>query len=127
MEPDHLADLLNVSPERAKTLTAFATFQSIPSIGPKFAKDVVELGYYSLEELKGANGAKLIEQLELQCGCWIDPCVEDQFRLLVHYANHRDHTKAWWDFTEERKTYRQQYGYPATRPSMAWNDPDRRK
>ncbi|CAH0343998.1 hypothetical protein BCI9360_00226 [Bacillus sp. CECT 9360] len=40
------------STERARYLQALAQFQAIPSIGPKLAQMVIELGYYSLEEIK---------------------------------------------------------------------------
>ncbi|GAX88758.1 helix-hairpin-helix domain-containing protein [Effusibacillus lacus] len=127
LEPEELARILQVSINRGKTLHALAVFQQIPSIGPRFAEDVVGLGYYSLEELQGSDGAKLFDQLEQQCGGWIDPCVEDQFRLLVHFANNPESDKSWWDFTEARKEYRMQHGYPENRPKTAWNDPARQE
>ncbi|AQT83292.1 hypothetical protein B1222_00565 [Paenibacillus larvae subsp. pulvifaciens] len=42
-------------------------------------------------------------------------CVEDQFRLVVYYANNPESNKKWWDFTEERKHYRETNGYPSDR------------
>jgi len=117
---DDLCALLNVQVTRAKEIYALAAFQSVPSVGIKFAQDLISLGYYSLDELKDKDGAKLIEDLELSTGTWIDPCVEDQFRLVVDYANNHDNSKKWWDFTEERKKYRIQNGYPANRPQKSW-------
>jgi hypothetical protein len=49
---DELEVLLNSTTERAKEIYALAEFQTIPSIGIKFAEDLVFLGYYSLNELK---------------------------------------------------------------------------
>lgn len=63
------------------------------------------------------------EEFELLKGYWIDPCVEDQFRLAVHYAETGDMTKKWWDFTEERKRFRQKNGYSPQRPQKAWHEP----
>jgi hypothetical protein len=117
---EELSTLLQISKSRAAELKALVEFQSIPSIGIKFAMDLISMGYYSLEELKDKEGSKLIEALELQNGTWIDPCVEDQCRLVVHYAKHKDNSKKWWDFTEERKKYRAENGYPANRPKKAW-------
>lgn len=111
-----LQSKLAISEQRARKLRALAEFQQIPSIGPKFAIDLVKLGYDSLEELKGKDGAILTDEFEQLCGEWVGPCVEDQFRLVVHYASHRDSDKRWWDFTKERKQYREQYGYPEDRP-----------
>jgi AraC-like DNA-binding protein len=111
---------LRVSKIRAMELSALSEFQSLPSIGIRFAYDLISMGYYSLKQLKGKDGAKLTDQFEVQTGAWIDPCVEDQFRLVVHYAQHHESHKNWWDFTAERKTFRKKNGYPASRPKKPW-------
>jgi hypothetical protein len=116
---DELAVLLSVRPDRARKIHALAQFQTIPSIGIKFAEDLIFLGLYSISELKETTGAALLEAYEFKKGFTTDPCVEDQFRLAVHYANTNDATKNWWDFTEERKRYRLENGYPANRPNTA--------
>jgi hypothetical protein len=112
--------LLNATTERAKEIYALAEFQTAPSVGIKFAEDLVFLGYYSLNELKEKDGAKLTDEYEQKKGYWIDPCVEDQFRLIVNFANTHDTKKTWWDFTEERKKFRIENGYPKSRPQKAW-------
>lgn len=117
---DELEVLLNASPARAKEIYALAEFQTVQSIGIKFAGDLVYLGYYSLQELKGKDGAQLTDDFEKKLGYWVDPCVEDQFRLVVNFANSHDTTKTWWDFTEERKKFRADIGYPKSRPKKAW-------
>jgi hypothetical protein len=119
---DELEVLLDTSFERARELHALAEFQTVPSVGIRFAEDLVFMGYYSLAELKGENGATLTDQYEQKKGYWIDPCVEDQFRLAVHYANTNDAIKTWWNFTEERKKYRLEQGYPANRPLKPWHE-----
>ncbi|MEJ7154472.1 helix-hairpin-helix domain-containing protein [Staphylococcus ureilyticus] len=115
-QPIYLSDLLDIPLDRAEKIIATAQFQQIPSIGPAFAEDLVNLGYLNLEELKGKSGAELTDSFEFHCGHRVDPCVEDQFRLVVHYAESRCSDKQWWDFTSERKKYRNKYGYPSTRP-----------
>ncbi len=62
------------------------------------------------------HGADLLNAYEKKLGRRVDPCVEDQFRLVVHHANNRGCKKQWWDFTAERKVYRAKNGYPADRP-----------
>ncbi|MES1219782.1 MAG: helix-hairpin-helix domain-containing protein [Bacteroidota bacterium] len=119
---DELEVLLNSTAKRAKEIHALALFQTIPSIGIKFAEDLVFLGYYSLDALKNKDGATLTDEFERKKGFWTDPCVEDQFRLVVHYAKTNDRTKVWWDFTKERKKYRIENGYPANRPGKAWHE-----
>jgi len=117
---DELEVILNSTSERAKEIYALAEFQTVSSIGIKFAEDLVFLGYYSLNELKNKDGAKLTDEYERKKGFWTDPCVEDQFRLVVNFANTNDTKKTWWDFTEERKKFRIENGYPANRPQKAW-------
>ena len=117
---DELEVFLNATADRAKEIYALAEFQTVPTVGIKFAEDLVFLGYYSLKELKQKDGAKLTDEYEQKKGYWIDPCVEDQFRLIVNFANTNDMKKMWWDFTEERKKFRTENGYPASRPQKAW-------
>ncbi len=117
---DELEVLLNATAERAKGIYALGEFQTVPSVGIKFAEDLVFLGYYSLNELKNKDGAKLTDEYELKKGYQTDPCVEDQFRLVVNFANTHDTKKTWWDFTEERKKFRNENGYPKSRPQKSW-------
>lgn len=120
--PDELEVLLEVADERAREIYALADFQQIPSIGIKFAEDLIFMNYYSVEELRGKEGGRLLEEYEQKQGFWTDPCVEDQFRLAVYFANTRDFSKNWWDFTKDRKEYRLKNGYPADRPTLAWHE-----
>ncbi len=113
---DEIIQALDAPSSRAKTLQALFEFQQIPSIGIRFAHDLIFLGYYSLVQLKDKQGYKLLDQYERKLGSRVDPCVEDQFRLVVHYASNRDSKKQWWDFTAERKVYRANLGYPNDRP-----------
>jgi len=63
---DELEVLLQASPERAKEIYGLAEFQTVPSVGIKFAEDLVFLGYYSLNELKDQDAAKLTDEYELK-------------------------------------------------------------
>jgi len=108
--PDEIAELLSASPERSRELSALAEFQSIPSLGINFAEELISQGYYSLDQLKGKNAVELFSAFERYCGTRPDPCVEDCYRLLVHYIENRDDTKRWWHFTDERKAYREERG-----------------
>lgn len=81
MDVRELRAALHSTEERAREIKALAQFQTVPSVGPKFAKDLVLLQYYSLDALKDQDGGLL-------------------------YSD-----KQWWDFTEERKQYRLTHGY----------------
>lgn len=117
---EELQAWLDIPKPRAKELYALSEFQSVPSLGIRFAHDLISMGYYSLKALKGKDGAGLTHQYEKQVGTWVDPCVEDSFRLAVHYAKHPDSKLKWWDLTPERKAYREKHGYPADRPKKPW-------
>ena len=119
---DELAVLLNSSANRAKEVAALVAFQTIPSIGPKFARDLISIGCYSVDDLIDKDGPVLFDKLERKQGFWTDPCVEDQFWLAVDYARNGNTNKNWWDFTNARKAYRAKNGYPADRPVTAWTE-----
>jgi len=115
-----LQEWMGISKSRARELYALSEFQSVPSLGIRFAHDLISMGYYSLRDLKGKDGARLTHQYEKLVGAWVDPCVEDSFRLAVHYARHPDSKLNWWDMTAERKAYREKHGYPPDRPKKPW-------
>lgn len=121
-DADELQVLLGVPVQRAREVYALADFQSIPTVGIRFAEDLVFLGFKSVADLKGKDPAVLLNAYELKKGYRTDPCVEDQFRLAVHFANTGDPSKKWWDFTSERKHYRRDFGYPENRPEKIWID-----
>jgi hypothetical protein len=122
---DEIDVILGSGKQRAREIAAQITFQQIPSVGPKFAQDLISLGYFSLDDLLEKEGSALFDEQERKQGFWTDPCVEDQFRLVVHYANHGSGNRNWWDFTAERKAYRAKHGYPANRPVTAWHETER--
>lgn len=113
---DEIEVLLGVPTERAMELRALVEFQTLDSVGIRFAQDLVFLGYFSIAALQGTTGWELTDAYEAKMGYWVDPCVEDQFRLISHVANTGDRSKKWWDFTNERKKYRLENGYPNSRP-----------
>jgi hypothetical protein len=116
---DELEVILDVSSDRVKTLFALAESQTVPSVGIKFAEDLIFLGYHLLEELKLKDGAKLLDEYERKKGHWTDPCVKDQSRLIVDFAKNPEITKNWWDYTGARKKYRAENGFPSDRPKTA--------
>jgi hypothetical protein len=116
---EELVFLLEINKQRAKEIHALCAFQKLPSIGIRFAEDLVFMNIYSLEELRGKNPVELLHAYECKKGAWYDPCLEDQFRLIVYFANGATETKQWWDFTAERKAFRAEHGYLADRPKVA--------
>ena len=119
-DPAGVSRVLSISLERARELVGLATFQSIRSLGGAFARDLIDMDIYSLDDLRGRSGAEWLDEHERRLGYTTDPCVEDQFRRVVHYAATGDNNLSWFDFTAERKAYREEFGYPANRPILAW-------
>jgi hypothetical protein len=120
--PDEIASIIQADAKRSREINALVEFQSIPSLGIGFALELIDQGYYSLQQLKGKTAVELFNAYEKHVGAWADPCVEDSYRLLVHYIEHKDESKRWWDFTDERKAYRKQCGFPADRPVKPWHE-----
>lgn len=121
-QADELELLIEVSTDRAREIYALADFQRVPSLGIRFAEDLIFLGYRSIKDLQGKNGAQLTDDYEKAKGYRIDPCVEDQFRLVVDYAKNGNTSKRWWHFTAERKLFREKNGYPKDRPLLNWHE-----
>ena len=114
---EELKEILNCSTERAMELKGLLDFQQIPSIGLGAAKMMVHvLKFYAVNDVRNENPADLFDRYEKLVGCRVDPCVEDQFRCIVCHANELNSVLEWPDFTDERKEYRNQYGYPPDRP-----------
>ncbi|WP_342742102.1 helix-hairpin-helix domain-containing protein [Virgibacillus siamensis] len=105
-----MAEILSVPYERAKELKGLAEFQLVPSIGHKLAEKLIyQLQIFSLEEVKDKQGAELLNDLEQRLGVWTDSCVEDQLRCVVAFANNPESDRQWFDFTDERKRYREKW------------------
>ena len=77
-------------------------FQRMPNVGPKFAADLLRLGFTSPDELKGQDAEVLYQRLCEMTGSHQDPCVLDTFRAVVHFAETGE-PKKWWEFTPLRK------------------------
>jgi hypothetical protein len=89
--------------------------------------ELIDQGYYSLEQLRGKGAVELFDVYEKHCGAWADPCVEDSYRLLTHFIENRDESKRWWNFTAERKAYRLKNGFSVDRPVRAWHELEKYK
>ncbi|THE13042.1 Pathogenicity locus [Bacillus timonensis] len=121
LSTSQLRQTIDVPEDRARLIKGLAEFQSVPSIGFELASKLVNnLHILSLQDIKQKDGARLFDLLEKELGVWMDSCVEDQIRCVIHFANNPNNNKQWFDFTDDRKLYRQKYGYPKDRPQKAW-------
>lgn len=76
--------------------------KAIPNVGPAMARDLIQLGYHSPDDIRGADPKEMYDRLCALTGERQDPCVLDTFMAVVDYANGNP-GRPWWEFTEERK------------------------
>ena len=76
----------------------------VPGIGAKKEKELIALGYGSLEELKNADPDELYVKACLKEGWQLDKCVLYAFRCAVAFAKDpapNPDNYRWWYFCDE--------------------------
>lgn len=71
----------------------------IPGIGPKLAQALVDLGFSTVPDLRGANPEQMYASLCDLRGVRVDRCVLYAFRCAVYFAENREHDPdllKWW-------------------------------
>ncbi len=78
-------------------------FQTIPGVGKSIALDLWNLGYRSVDELKGQDPETMYDrQCELE-GAPVDRCLLYTFRCAVYYASNEEHDLEllkWWNWKD---------------------------
>lgn len=78
-------------------------FQTIPGVGKSIAQDLWNMGFRSLEELKGKDPEQLYTQLCALYGQHIDRCMLYVFRCAVYFVSHTHHDPEklkWWNWKD---------------------------
>lgn len=78
-------------------------FERIPGIGPSMARDLEELGFKEIADLKGLQPEAMYARLIALRGVHQDRCVLYVFRLAVYYAAHEVHDPIclkWWNWKD---------------------------
>jgi len=79
--------------------------REIPGVGPSIERDLYELGYFTVADLKGADPEKMYEKSCRIAGTKIDRCLLYVYRCAVKYAGmtdkKRDNLK-WWEFKDKK-------------------------
>ncbi len=78
-------------------------FQRLPGVGKSIAQDLWDLGYRSIDELKGDDPQQMYEALERLRNSHIDRCVLYVFRCIVYYVdtpNPDAHLLLWWNWKD---------------------------
>jgi hypothetical protein len=80
-------------------------FQRIPGIGPSMARDLWDLGYRSVAELRGQEPEVMYQRLCELSGAHVDRCVLYVFRCAVYFASNDVHDPdllKWWNWSDQR-------------------------
>ena len=77
--------------------------RKIPGVGAKTEKDLIELGYRTVNSLKGEDPEEIYLRDCERRGFQIDRCQLYVYRCAVYYANDgKDkENKKWWDFKDK--------------------------
>ena len=76
----------------------------LPGIGPRIGKYMNDMGYYRIEDLKGADAEEMYIRHNIMRGFEDDPCFLYVFRMAIYFAEH-DVTDPdqlhWWNWRKE--------------------------
>jgi replicative superfamily II helicase len=77
----------------------------IPGVGRKTAEDLINLGYDSVESLKGENPEQMYQKLCIMQGGDSDRCNLHVYRCAVYFAENRDKNPdpdllLWWNWKD---------------------------
>ena len=76
----------------------------IPSIGPKVAEMLAEVGIKKVSDLRKRSPEKLYKQVCDYRSTTLDRCVLYHFRCAVYFASNKKHKPEllkWWNWKEE--------------------------
>ena len=77
--------------------------QIIPGVGPSISKDLRDLGYSRVSELRREDPEQMYQALCELRGSHIDRCVLYVFRCAVYFAENDTHDPEllqWWNWKE---------------------------
>jgi hypothetical protein len=99
---------MSADPARGKRKPDKPELETIPGIGPNLARDLEDLGYRRVADLRGGDAEKMYAKLCAMRGAHIDRCVLYVFRLAVYYASHPVHEPEllkWWKWKDAERIY----------------------
>jgi hypothetical protein len=79
--------------------------QTIPGVGTSIARDLIDLGYSHISDLKGIDPELMYQRLCTVRGQHIDRCVLYVFRCAVYFANSKNHEPEllkWWNWKDRK-------------------------
>ncbi len=84
------------------------SLREIPGVGKSIERDLNELGFDRVEQLKGRKPEALYERMMAQQGGHIDRCMLYVLRCAVYYAEGGREPKRllWWNWKDESSPQR---------------------
>jgi hypothetical protein len=92
--------------EPAQNIKINKEFQTIPGIGKSLSKDLVDLGYRKIIDLKDEDPETMYQKLMALREKHIDRCVLYVFRCAVYYASnsvHEEELLKWWNWKDGKQ------------------------
>lgn len=77
--------------------------QTIPGVGSNMERHLLELGYSTVDSLKGADPEEMYIRECRQRGEQLDRCVLYVYRLAVYFAENTEHEPEklkWWNWKD---------------------------
>lgn len=77
--------------------------QSIPGVGPRLSRTLVDLGYQQVADLADEDPESMYVRLCTARGAHVDRCVLYVFRCAVYFASNDSHDPEllkWWRWKE---------------------------
>ena len=82
---------------------ALKDLRRIPGVGKSIAQDLLDLGFQSVEDLRGHDPQEMYERFCEMQGVRIDRCLLYVFRCAVYYASNEQHDPEllkWWNWSK---------------------------
>jgi hypothetical protein len=79
--------------------------QTIPGVGTSIARDLIDLGYTRISDLKGADPESMYQRLCALRSHHIDRCVLYVFRCAAYFANSKTlepELLKWWNWKDRK-------------------------
>lgn len=83
--------------------TILKQLQVIPGVGKAVALDLWNLGYRSVQDLRGQDTEEMYVRLCALQGTQVDRCMLYTFRCAVYYASNEQHDPEllkWWNWKD---------------------------
>ncbi len=101
-----MADQLTLAVRTKQSV--FSELEQIPGIGKSIAVDLWDLGYRSIDSLKGQDPEAMYQALCFRQGGHVDRCMLYVFRCAVYFASHDSHDPdllKWWNWSDKKMRF----------------------